>query len=254
MTDKKNPLNCDAKFLFNIAGVLAKKQKENQPINEENKNLDAEQEEFLAVLTDPENVNTLDNEEIKKLYKELKVKYYADKDHKKYFKKVKKNVKAMIKSDKKRTKLRFIRKAGKYTAILGLIAAVWYDVKKYGYIPQLPRAVGDIYLAIRVNANIIHEYMPLVERCLIACGLGIAVYAGAKTAIKVQDLRTLRRMTCKVLAEELDLNDVIRLKKTVKEIGINDVEEFYPLAELCDSKKQKQSRLEAVKNNDEMTK
>lgn len=254
MTDTNEIYEYDAKFLYDMANAIIDQMDENQPVAKDEiggdkktdaiefdtNKLDAEQREFWAVMNDPANLSNLDDAQIKQLYKELKVKFYADKEDKKYFKKVNKNVKAMIKSDKKRTNLRFVKKAGKYASILGVVGSIAF-LAKYRYVPEMfPTTLQDMSWFVKLNLRIVHEYMPEVENCMIACALGVAVYAGAKTVIKMQDMKTLRRLTCKVLAEELDVNDVIRLKKAVNEMGINDVKEFYPLAELCEGAKPQQ--------------
>jgi len=282
MTDTNEIYEYDAKFLYDMANAIVEQMDQDKPavkqeiggdakrnvIELDTNKLDAEQREFVATMNDAENINNLSDAEIKQLYKELKVKFYADKDGKKYFKKVNKNVKAMIKSDKKRTNLRYVQKAGKYLGILSVVGTVGF-LAKYRYMPEMfPTSLQDISWFVKLNLSIINEYMPEVENCLIACGLGVAVYAGAKTAIKIQDLKTLRKIACKVLTEELDINDVIRLKKVVNEMGINDIKEFYPLAELCEGTKPRQANVGmenqatektarkircTVKDDDEMT-
>ena len=253
MPDTNEIYEYDAKFLYDMANAIIDQMDENQPVAKDEiggdkkidsiefdtSKLDAEQREFWAVMNDPANLSNLDDAQIKQLYKELKVKFYADKEDKKYFKKVNKNVKAMIKSDKKRTNLRFVKKAGKYAAIAGIVLTP-IQMFVEGYRPLRPTEVSEIIPILEYNLTKLHNYAPNTEAVMIAAGLGIAVYAGAKTVIKMQDMKTLRRLTCKVLAEELDLNDVIRLKKAVNEMGINDVKEFYPLAELCEGAKPQQ--------------
>lgn len=267
MTDTNEIYEYDAKFLYDMANAIVDQMDENKPVakdeiggDKENdsfeidtKKLDAEQREFCAVMADPQNLSKLDDAQIKQLYKELKVKFYADKDDKKYFKKVNKNVKAMIKSDKKRTNLRYIQKAGKYAAIAGIVLTPIQMIRE-GYRPYFPTAIEDIKPIFDYNITRLHEYAPNTEAVMIAAGLGVAVYAGAKTVIKLQDLKTLRRITCKVLAEELDINDVIRLKKAVNEMGINDVKEFYPLAELCEAAKPQQQQRVEVNNQEKEVK
>lgn len=224
--------------------------------------MSAEQKEFLRLMNNPANLSNLSDAEIKKLYKELKEKYYQNKQDKKQFKKINKNVKAMIKSDKKRTSLRHIKKAGKYVAILGIVGG---SIKAFidGFDPIYPSlddlselTLDDHIFIMQFNLDLLHNYSPTGEALLLAGGLGVVAYAGAKTAIKVQDLKTLRRLTCKILAEDLDVSDAIRLKKVVKEMGINDVRDFYPLAELCapEKLKKQQAQQRRTAENDKMEK
>ncbi len=265
MTDTNEIYEYDARFLYDMANAIVEQMDENKHVAKDEiggdkeddffeidtKKLNAEQREFCSVMADAQNISNLDDAEIKKLYKELKVKFYADKNDKKYFKKVKKNVKAMIKSDKKRTSLRYIQKAGKYAAIAGIILTP-INIIREGYIGLTPTNVSEIIPVIEYNLTKLHNYAPNTESAMIAAALGIAVYAGAKTAIKFKDLKTLRRLTCKVIAEELDVSDVIRLKKAVKEMGINDAKEYYPLAELCKPKVLQHVEYKA-KDDDEMS-
>lgn len=268
MTDKKTTAY-DAEFLFNVANAIVEQNDENTKSDavtnaeqrvisteaDEPKNaqegikvdpakLDAEQREFLAALENPKNINLLSDAEIKQLYKALKEKYYADKQDKKYFKKVNKNVKAMIKSDAKRTSLRHVKKAGKYVGILGIVGGT---LKAFadGFYPvyieiedMLDRTLNDYVRVFNYNNELLHQISPTGEALIIAGAIGIAAYAGSKVAIKVQDIKKLKRLSCKVLAEDLEVSDVIRLKKSVNEMGINDVIDFYPLNELCGEHKQ----------------
>ncbi len=268
MTDKKTTAY-DAEFLFNVANAIVEQNDENTKSDavtnaeqrvisteaDEPKNaqegikvdpakLDAEQREFLAALENPKNINLLSDAEIKQLYKALKEKYYADKQDKKYFKKVNKNVKAMIKSDAKRTSLRHVKKAGKYVGILGIVGGNLKALTD-GFFPVYAKlenignyTISQHFAALQYNLNMIHECSPVGEALLIAGALGIVAYAGSKVAIKVQDIKKLKRLSCKVLAEDLEVSDVIRLKKSVNEMGINDVIDFYPLNELCGEHKQ----------------
>lgn len=205
---------------------------ENEEIIPSEKTGDSERDRYIRELAaNPEKLNESGNGDIKRVFRLFKKECSAEKTGKRNFRKIGKYTKKMIKKDKKRTDIRHIRRIGILMAVLGIVAAVICDVKKYGYFPQLPRSPGDIILALRVNANIIHNYCPGVELCLIVFALGIVVYLIAVIITKIKDRITARRIVCKAVAENFTVSDVICLSSQVRSGSIEDIADFYPLRE-----------------------
>jgi len=178
----------------------------------------------------------MSDSEVKKLYNDLKVKFYADKTTKKQFKQSQKIVKSMIKSDKKRTNLRFITKAGKYTSILSVVAGIYYGlVSRYrpGNIVREPdMSFLDYAIGMfEANSKLYFVKVPEAEIIAGAFALGVAGYVAGKGLVKLDDIKTLRRLMVQVCAEEMTISELQSLKNAVKVKG-NGVKEAmitYPL-------------------------
>ena len=200
-------------------------------------NLSSKEKTYLNELDEAvKNIATMSDSEVKKLYNDLKVKFYADKTTKKQFKQSQKIVKAMIKSDKKRTNLRFITKAGKYTSILSVVAGIYYGlVSEFEFL----NAYRDPYMNfieylnafLELNKNYYFAEVPEAEIIAGAFALGVAGYVAGKGLVKLDDLKTLRRLMVQVCAEEMTISELQSLKNAVKVKG-NGVKEAmitYPL-------------------------
>ena len=256
--------NYDDKFLYNLANNLQDElseervQKENaQNFASENQagyangtieegvqendietlDLSTKEKNYLNELKESmKNIGIISDSEIKKIYNELKTKFYADSNTKKQFKQSQKIVKAMIKSDKKRTNLRFIKNAGKLTSILTVIAGVYYGVVK-GYTPveayREPTMTTIDYFQSLVNLNWNYYAIKVPEAEIIAgaFALGVAGYVAGKGLVKLDDMKTLRRLMVQVCAEEMTISELQSLKNAIKVEG-NSVKEAmitYPL-------------------------
>ncbi len=185
-------------------------------------------------LTDPEKLNDLNDAEIKQLYLLIRDESQGEETRRLLFKKIDKRVGKMIKQDKGRSEFRHVRKFGKIAAIIGLIVAIIFDVY-YRYIPEMwPTSLEDVYWFVKLNIEIIREYMPEVELGLQIFTFGLILYIAAKVVIIIQDRRMKRRIVCKAVSECLDVNDIIRLSAAAYGRSIHDIEDFYPLRELCE--------------------
>lgn len=201
-------------------------------------NLNEKEKEFVNKLeASLQNIANLSDKEVKQIYNDLKVKFYADKNTKKQFKASQKMVKAMIKSDKKRTNLRFIKKAGKYSMILGILGGA-YNVVTAGWLPimspYLPGGYmeGDIASFLQENFAYFQRSFPDESKLIFAAlGLGVVAYATGKGLVKLDDVKTLRRLMVQVCGEDMTTSELQALKKAISQKG-NGVKEAmitYPL-------------------------
>ncbi len=188
-------------------------------------------------LTEPEKLNDADDADIKQLYLLIRDESRAEETRRLLFKKIDKRVGKMIKQDKGRSEFRHIRKLGKILAIIGLIMAIVFVIY-YRYIPKMwPTGPEELYWFLKLNIEIIQEYMPEVEFGLQIFTVGLILYIAARVAIMIQDQRIKRRIVCKAVSECLDVSDVVRLSIAAYGRSIHDIEDFYPLKELCAEKK-----------------
>ena len=199
---------------------------------------DPETEKRLrALISDPSKLNDADDADIKQLYLLIRDESRAEETRRLLFKKIDKRVGKMIKQDKGRSEFRHIRKLGKILAIIGLIMAIAFDIR-YRYIPEMwPTSPEDLYWFLKLNISIIREYMPEVELGLQIFTVGLILYIAARVAIMIQDRKMKRRIVCKAVSECLDVSDVVRLSVAAYGRSIHDIEDFYPLKELCAEKK-----------------
>ena len=103
----------------------------------------------------------------------------------------------MIKSDKKRTNLRFITKAGKYTSILSVVAGIYYGlVSDYrvvdAYRDPNMNFIEYMQACLELNWNYYAIKVPEAEIIAGAFALGVAGYVAGKGLVKLDDLKTLR--------------------------------------------------------------
>jgi len=188
-------------------------------------------------LTEPEKLNDADDADIKQLYLLIRDESRAEETRRLLFKKIDKRVGKMIKQDKGRSEFRHIRKLGKILAISGLLIAVVFLVS-YRYIPKTyPTSLGDLGPFLNRHIGNIREYMPEVELGLQIFTVGLVLYIAARVAIMIQDRKMKRRIVCKAVSECLDVSDVVRLSVAAYGRSIHDIEDFYPLKELCAEKK-----------------
>ena len=185
-------------------------------------------------LIEPEKLNDADDADIKQLYHLIRDESRVEETRRLLFKKIDKRAGKMIRRDKGRSEFRHIRKLGKIMAIIGLIIAIVFDIH-HRYFPKTwPTNLEELYWFLRLNIDIIREYMPEVEFGLQVFTVGLILYIAAKVAIMIQDRRIKRRIVCKAVSECLDVNDMARLSVAAHGRSIHDIEDFYPLRELCE--------------------
>ncbi len=226
----------------NIMSILHRTEKQQTEETEDSsetvlsqKTEDSEKDRYIRELaSNPEKLNESGDGDIKQVYRLFKKECSAEKTGKRNFKKIKKYTKTMIKKDKKRTGIRHIRRIGKYLALLGIIIAVYVGVK-YRFVPDnLPKSADEIMPCLSYYAQFIHDHCPGIEIGLRVFVFGIAVYLISVMLTKIKDRILIRRIVCKAVAENLTLNDVIRLSVLVHSGTINDIADFYPLREYCE--------------------
>ncbi len=184
-----------------------------------------------ALLSDPAELNGSDDRVIEQLYGLLKADAVAEDVRKRRFKKTRGHVKRLVGLDKRRTKLRYVRRAGKYLAISAFIAT-FVSCLVTGYRPYFATELSDVLFVLEYDLQRLQD-APEVALCFLLFLLGVAMYIGARTAISNKDRRLVRRIVCKAVAEELSVTEIIRLKRSAVEIGVEDISAYHPLKELC---------------------
>ena len=196
------------------------------------KGTDPETEKHLrSLLSDPARLNGSDDREIKRLYGLLKEDAGKEVTRKRRFGKMRAHVKRMVRLDARRTNLRYVRRAGKYLAVLAFIAAPFLCILT-GYRPYLATDISDVSAVLEYDLRELQN-APEVAICFLIFLLGVLMYIGARVSTSDLDRRLTRRIVCKAAAEGLSVTEIIRLKDSVFDIGIGDISEFHPLKELC---------------------
>ena len=224
----------DADTLYSVSGELVEQFKEGStasPCSEvfvvNTLDMTSEGRQFVEDLAS-EDFNNFTDAEIEKIYDELKIKFYSNNNDKAYFKQVKKSAKAMVKADKSRTAFRHIKSAGKMTAGLAVLAGFYTSViAKLSLGSAVDTNLG--IEALRHNFDLIQAYFPESSLWICALELGIVAYAGSKITIVSEDLKTMRRLTCKMLVEKMSIKQMHDLKKAVLINGVLDARYYSPL-------------------------
>ena len=182
------------------------------------------------------NIANLTDDEVKQIYNQLKENFYADKEGKKYFKNSKKIVKKMIKSDKKRTQLRHLKK-GKWLSVAALAYGIYLGIERGGvgltYVVQQPTQTTAEYLSYMIGGNI-ETYMQLIPQAdalIGAFALGCVLYASGKTLVKIDDLKTMRRLMIQAVGENMTYSELNAVRQSLKGKGesVKDAMITYPL-------------------------
>ena len=178
------------------------------------------QEEMVEDIADAlQNISIMSDKEIKEIYKQLKVQFYADKEHKKDFKKCKKVAKRIVKSD---VKYRAVKYAGELTSVGTLAYGVLRGASAGGVGMMIwPQGMGQStldYVAELVQGNIIaYNYViPEAEALVGAFALGCVLYAGGKCLVKKDELNKMRRLMVQELSKALSEEDLENLAKALK--------------------------------------
>lgn len=199
--------------------------------------LTPKQKDFLTDLDEAlQNIANLSDKEVKAIFNDLKTKFYAeDKEHRKQFKSFKKVIKKTIKSDKKRTWMRHLKK-GKWISVLsfiyGGILARQYDTITF---PRIHADESSLDYAMRWVDGNLYDFMHLVpspqaEAVVGAFALGIVMYAGGKGLVKYDDIKTMRRMMIQAVGENMTMSELQAVKRAVKDGGsVKDAMVTYPL-------------------------
>ena len=178
------------------------------------------QEEMVEDIFDAlQNIANMSDDEIKKLYKQFKVKYYVDKDHKEYFKDLKKSAKHMVKSDKK-------YRAVKYLGIASSVGALVWGIKRsidFDGIGMMmwPQGTGQgtfdyIFELIQGNVYAYQYFVPETEALIGAFALGCVLYAGGKYLIRKDEMNKMRRLVVQELSQNLTEEELENLVKALK--------------------------------------
>ena len=166
-----------------------------------------------------QNIANMSDDEIKKLYKQFKVKYYVDKDHKEYFKDLKKSAKHMVKSDKK-------YRAVKYLGIASSVGALVWGIKRsidFDGIGMMmwPQGTGQgtfdyIFELIQGNVYAYRYFVPEADALIGAFALGCVLYAGGKYLVRKDEMNKMRRLVVQELSQNLTEEELENLVKALK--------------------------------------
>lgn len=216
----------------------AKRENVEPVLDIEKMNLSDNEKQFVGDLKDSmRRIGTMSNKEIKQIYKDLKMKFYATKEGKKEFQQKKKIVKGMIKNDGSRTNLRHVKNAGLLTTALGLFGGYYFGAESPFLLNIYPNMGGIDNLFNhyhKIFVNNLEAYQGLVpESSLVfaTIGAGIALYAGGKALVKLDDMNTMRRIMVQVCVEDVSINELQALRQTLLS-GTNDIKEAmisYPI-------------------------
>ena len=256
---------------------LAQNQKTEK--NSQQKYLNERQEELISDIEKSlRNIANLSDKEIKKLYDELKVNFYLEPAERrlghKYndtFNAYKDAFKYMIKSYKKRSNFRYLKKC-KYVSAVAAIYSALYLFRNDDALASVPMwPFSDGYLVaemgyregagtLMTNMSAVEYYQHLVSTNLEsliqspqaeivggAFALGLALYAAGKGFMKYDDIKTMRRLMVQAMGENMSINEIYALKNkfsdkenlgTIEETSVASVKEAmntYPLKDFTQS-------------------
>ncbi len=188
-----------------------------------------------------ENIKNLSNAEIKKIYNDLKTKFYASEESKRRFHKYKKATKKMIKSDKKRSHLRHLKK-GKWLSVTSLIYGYILSYRYNGIGMKTPPALEGQntieYIAYLIDGNLraFMKIIPEGSAVVGACALGVVLYAGGVGLVKLDDMKTMRRLMVQAMAEDMTPEELDSVIKVIKKDGgkVKEAMNTYPLKNYAD--------------------
>ena len=202
----------------NNARVVDPLQIQEKNINEID--LTPRQEEMVEDIADAlQNISTMSDKEIKEIYKQLKVQFYADKEQKKDFKKCKKVAKRIVKSD---VKYRAVKYIGQLTSVGSLAYGVFQGLSAGGVGMMIwPQGMGQTtmdYVAELVQGNI-NAYMHLIpeaEALVGAFALGCVLYAGGKYLVKKDEMNKMRKFMVEELSKRMTEEELENFVKALK--------------------------------------
>ena len=185
---------------------------------------------LYALLDYPDMMNEAEDKEVKQLYDSLKHEAFADNESKRFFRKIGKSIKKMVKGDKKRSRLIRLKKYLKCLIIL-FVALLPLNIYMDRYHVYLPNQTSEIFHAIRYNAEMIYDYAPntyFILKILVTLLIGFII---VDCLLRRKDGKLISRVHCKAIGEGMTMNDMIRLKRRVMHYGVSDTAWFHPLRE-----------------------
>ena len=178
------------------------------------------QEEMVEDIFDAlQNIANMSDDEIKKLYKQFKVKYYVDKDHKEYFKDLKKSAKHMVKSDKKYRAVKYLGIASSVGALVwGIKRSIDFDGIGMMFWPQGTgqSTVDYVFELIQGNVSAYRYFVPEADALVCAFALGCVLYAGGKYLVRKDEMNKMRRLVVQELSQNLTEEELENLVKALK--------------------------------------
>ena len=228
----------------------------------ENKNIEEKENEKLK-LSDEDgklynqfeeslvNIAELSDKEIKKIYKELKTKFYVEESERRFgnkynstFKSYENACKGMIKSDKNRNKLIHLQKA-KFISVISLFYTGLYliKVRELGFNMQIAPDIisiieGSQKISSLVDYNqnlILANLSDFVESGQVeivggAFAIGLLLYATGKGLVKLDDVKTLRRLMVQTMAENISPAEFNAIIHKIRNGGsVKEAMNTYPL-------------------------
>ena len=188
---------------------------------------------LYALLDDPERMNNANDTDVKQLYISLKQDAYGTEQGKVNFTRIDKSIKAMVKQDCKRWKTVTVNKHFKriflLTLVLFPIATLFEGVRLL-----FPTELSEVIPIVMYNLEVLYNHAPFGLSILCVMIASFFSFISLGILLRMWDRRLCRRIHCKAIGEDMNLNDVVHLKLNTVDFGVADAAWFYPLREYRD--------------------